>query len=262
MGFWTGSMGDFERLIREATEAPFSGWDFSAIAIRWRQGHPPWKYNARVRNRIAKADSLLDLGTGGGERLSSLQPLSPTTFATEGYRRNLRIARRRLRPLGVQVIPVGTDLRPQIPDTSGDLVTSHHKDFNATEVYRVLRPGGQFITQHVGIRNYHEINDRFGVAPEPPTNDVTGARALAAEIAVAGFRILTKKESHYLEYFRDVGALVYYLRAAPWQVPSFSPDRSQRPLRGIHREIQSHGRFRVTAYRLLVIAERIRWTRS
>ncbi|MFZ3356301.1 MAG: class I SAM-dependent methyltransferase [Thermoplasmata archaeon] len=249
-------MRDFEVLIREASETQFTGWDFSAIAARWRQGHPPWNYNARVRNRFAEAASLLDLGTGGGERLSSLQPLPRTTYATEGYRPNLSIARRRLRPLGVRVLSIDPNHRLPLPDASMDLVTSHHEDFDAREVFRVQRPGGRFITQQVGIQNYREINERFGVRPERPTNNLSSVRALAAEIAAAGFRIATHREARYSEYFRDVGALVYYLRAAPWQVPGFSPERYQKALQRIHKEIQRRGRFRVTAYRLLVVADK------
>jgi SAM-dependent methyltransferase len=251
-------MHDFDQLVREAIEIPFSGWEFSAIAGRWSQGRPPWNYNVRVRNQLARVASLLDLGTGGGERLASLQPLPPATYATEGYRSNLPVARRRLHPLGVRVLPIDADLRLRLPDASVELVTSHHTDFDTPEVFRVLRPGGRFITQQIGIRNYQELNEWFGVPPEPPGNDLSSARALAAEVAAAGFRIATEKEASYPEYFRDVGALVYYLRAVPWQVPGFSPERFQNSLRRIHREIQRRGRFRATAHRLLVVAEKPR----
>jgi SAM-dependent methyltransferase len=253
---WIRSVDDFERLVGEASEIPFTGWDFSAIRSRWSEGHPPWNYNIRVRNRFAEEASLLDLGTGGGERLASLQPLPRTTFATEGYRPNLEVARRRLAPLGVRVLPIEGDLRLPLPNESIDLVTSHHEDFDGREVYRVLRPGGHFITQQVGARNFHEINDQLGVTPASHTNQLADVRALSAEIAAAGFRILTKKESRYPGYFRDVGALVYYLRAAPWQAPSFSVDRFERALRRIHQHIQRHGRFEVTAYRFLVVARK------
>jgi hypothetical protein len=46
---------------------------------------------------------LLDIDTGGGEVLASLQPLPATTVATEGWEPNLPVARDRLAPFGVDV---------------------------------------------------------------------------------------------------------------------------------------------------------------
>lgn len=84
---------DVEGLITEAEALPVAGWDASPIAGRWTHGHPPWEYRTLVSKQLASAASLLDLGTGGGEFLSSLAPLPHPAYATEGYPPNLPIAR-------------------------------------------------------------------------------------------------------------------------------------------------------------------------
>jgi SAM-dependent methyltransferase len=246
----------FEELIAEAVALPISGWDTSPIRGRWTTGAPPWDYRTIVRARLESAASVLDLGTGGGEFLSSMAPLPARTFATEGYPPNLPVARRRLEPLGVRVLWIGPDLRIALPSQSVDLVLSRHEEFDPEEVYRVLRPGGVFLTQQVGKRNYEEINRLFGKAQAPPTNAVGSARELAAEVASSGLRVVGQREARYEEAFRDVGALVWYLRFAPWQIPGFSTSRYRETLRKIHKEIVRTGRFLVTAHRILVIAER------
>ncbi len=98
---------EFERLISEALQAPFSGWDFSWLeGRRMHTGGPHGKldYERRARERVARATAVLDLGTGGGELLSRLAPFPPITIATESYPPNAAVASRRLAPLGVKVI--------------------------------------------------------------------------------------------------------------------------------------------------------------
>ncbi len=96
----------FDRLVAEAFEASFSGWDFSWLEGRWRGSPPPWDYRQRVLAALPGVQSHLDMGTGGGEllaSLASLAPLPPDTWATENHAPNMPIARARLEPLGVRV---------------------------------------------------------------------------------------------------------------------------------------------------------------
>jgi hypothetical protein len=48
--------------------------------------------------------------------------------------------------------------------------------------------------------------------------------------------------------FRDVGAVVYYLRTAPWQVPDFTVSKHLESLREIHREIETSGPLKIRAH--------------
>src|SRR5258708_13228618 len=98
---------EFDRLLAEAMEAPFSGWDFSWLEgrrVEEEDTETTWDYDERARKRIQSAASLLDLGTGGGERLSRLGPFPPFAVATEAYGPNVPVATRQLQPLGVQVV--------------------------------------------------------------------------------------------------------------------------------------------------------------
>jgi SAM-dependent methyltransferase len=247
---------DFERLVTEAADAPISGWDASWLKGRWIQRGTPWDYRTLVSARLARVPSMLDLGTGGGELLASMVPLPPRTFATEGYPPNLPVARRRLEPLGVHVIGIGSDRRIDLPSGSVDLVVDRHEAFDGREVFRVLAPGGTFVTQQVGADNYDELGHWFGVDSSPPTNANESAEALAREIASAGFRVVDHRESRARDEFRDVGALAWFLRWAPWEVPGFSIENARPVLRRLHAEIRRTGGLAVTAHRILVVAER------
>jgi hypothetical protein len=59
--------------------APFRGWDFSYIRDRMRTDEMSWNYVTLARELVAKAASLADIHTGGGEVLESRGPVHPPT---------------------------------------------------------------------------------------------------------------------------------------------------------------------------------------
>jgi hypothetical protein len=180
-------------------------------------------------------------GTGGGEFLSSLQPLPKGTFATEGYPPNVPVAREQLEPHGVWVMSIGPDNRIDLPSGYIELITCRHEEFDANELQRVLRSTRRFITQQIGAHNQSEINERFGIDPAPPPNAVGSVQELAAEISPSGLKLKQAREARFREEFKDVGARAWYLRFAPWQVPGFSASKYQDELQSVHRTVNRSG---------------------
>lgn len=93
-----------------------------------------------------------DAGYGNrrGELLSRLRPFPEIVCATEAYAPNVPIAKERLEPLGVRVMAIQDDNSLPFGDAGFDLVLNKHESFSPTEVRRILRPGGTFLTQQVG----------------------------------------------------------------------------------------------------------------
>jgi hypothetical protein len=56
--------------------------------------------------------------------------------------------------------------------------------------------------------------------------------------------------------YQDVGAVVYQLRAVPWQVPGFDVDTFDARLRDIDAEIRKTGSFNVRSHRFLIRARK------
>ena len=74
-------------------QIPFAGWDFSHLAGRYYTEKPPWSYEAHVREAMAKAASVLDIGTGGGEKLTDFKDVFPArVVATDFSERFLELA--------------------------------------------------------------------------------------------------------------------------------------------------------------------------
>lgn len=244
----------FEQLIAEAERQPFSGWDFSYLRGRMQEQTTTWDYAGRVRGRLPGVDVLLDMGTGGGEFLAGLAPLPPRTVATEGYAPNVEIARARLEPLGVEVVPIvgapdNVDIAPgegrgslPFPDDSFSLIINRHESYYPAEVYRILRSSGTFITQQVGAEHDQDLVTLLGGPTDPgPAWNLDFA---IDQLEQAGFRIVDRREEFPERLFRDIGAVVYYLRAVPWELPGFTVESHRDRLAALHRRIGAEGGLR------------------
>ncbi len=251
----TAQNPEFERLVAEGWEHSFSGWDFGFIAGRMVESPLPWDYTQRVRAHFRPEGALLDMGTGGGELLSSLGPLPHRTVAIESYAPNVRVAGARLRPLGVGVVAVGLALDQALPFASEtfDLVINRHDGYAPAEVYRTLKPGRRFITQQVGGQNMLGLNERLQDRVDFEFEDWTLDKA-QRELVEAGFEIIEAREAFPEVHFADIGAVVYHLKVIAWQVAGFTPERYWDRLAAIDVEIHQKGSLRVDEHRFFIEA--------
>ena len=225
------------RSWREEALAEIDGWDFSGIADRHEEDQPPWSYTALAREVLAGAGSALDMGTGGGEVLLDLADALPAdTVATEGWPPNVPVAQRNLNPRGIDVV----EYDAEAPDATMpfqadrfDVVLNRHEAYRAAEVFRVLAPGGVFLTQQVDGRDFEETQALFGGHTAYPQITLAALRAEAEE---AGLVVERAEEWCGRSRFQDVGALVHYFALVPWEVPEdFAVDRYADVLLGLHR---------------------------
>jgi SAM-dependent methyltransferase len=195
------------------------------------------------------------MDTGGGEFLSSLQPLPPVTIATEGYLPNVPVAKARLGPLGVEVIDTWAPVPLPFEAGSFDLVINRHGGYRARELYRVLKPGKSFITQQVGGKNCIRLNEMLQDVVDFEYSYWTLDYALR-ELVESGFHIIDQREDYPSLEFVDIGAVVYYLKVISWQVSGFTIEKYYDKLARIHNLIQETGRFVVTEHRFYIEAQK------
>ena len=261
-------MSDLDRLIDEAVRAPFSGWDFGWLAGRIEETRPPWNYGDELARVLARADAALDIDTGGGEVLARHRTGSGTIVATEGYPPNIEVAAATLRPLGIHVVGIGS--APDNVDQPGttpqetashlpfrgetfDLVVDRHSSYWPSEVARVLRPGGTFLTQQRGVGG-DELLRLFGRPTSPgPAFDLAFA---VAQLRDAGLEVLRAEEATTPIAFLDVGAFVYYVRAVPWVLPDFDVVEDREALEAVDATIGREGSFEVHGEHVLLVARR------
>ena len=241
-------------LWQQEEQRPFVGFDFSYFADKWVDENPPWSYEAMVREQMAKADSVLDIGTGGGEKLAQFKDVfPPKTLATEGYAPNLPVARAKLAPLGVEVIDFYDDDNAVLPlsDESLALVINRHSVFNPVDIERVLKPGGVFLTQQVDGRNLSDLSAAFDAAQ--PWAYFTLAYAMNL-MKRSNLVIEIAQEWTGKLIFKDVATLVYYLKAIPWTVPDFSVEKHRASLENLQQKLAAEGELVFTQRRMVIRA--------
>jgi SAM-dependent methyltransferase len=249
-----GSTKRLYSFLVEEYNHPFKGWDFSYItgAGRMSESSRKWSYGSIVLARIRQSSALLDIATGGGELLASFSPLPPVTCATESYKPNIPIARERLEPLGVQVFETEENGSLPFEDEEFDLVIDRHESYSPTEVFRVLRRGGWFITQQVGDKNDHDLRKLLGATRFKPNH--WNLKLAADQLNRSGFKVVSRRQGFHKTRYFDIGALVYHLKAVPWIIPDFSVKKYFPVLTKLNNVIESEGYLEVRNHRFLVTA--------
>lgn len=237
-------MRDFQELVAEASAADVDGWGFGWLKGRAVEARPPWGYARLLADRLAQVSSALDLDTGGGEVLNEAPVFPGQIVATEGWEPNLRLARERLGPRGVEVLEAVPGEPLPLSDASFDLVTSRHPVTPVwSEIARVLKPGGCYFAQHVGPASAFELTEFFLGPQSEDTRRSRHPEVERAEAEIAGLRVIGLRTARCRMEFFDVGAVVWILRKCPWWVPEFTTERYRQRLRDMDAHIREHGAF-------------------
>ncbi|MBN1312394.1 MAG: methyltransferase domain-containing protein [Anaerolineae bacterium] len=244
------------KIWKHEEQQPFTGWDFSYLAGRMIEEMPPWSYLEQASELMRQSSAVLDMGTGGGERLLEIQKDWPEkVVVTEDYPPNVKLAEERLGPLGVTVVNVSLKQNGLIPfeDNEFDLILNRHSGFNCAEVARTLTPGGVFLTQQIHGLWAQDLLAEFGTTP--PWPDATPEHH-AAGLKAAGLDIEKVEEWRGQLIFHDIGALVYYLKAVPWLVPGFSVEAHLDNLLRLQAQMQNRGQLVFEARKYLLRARK------
>jgi len=254
-------MSNRNELIRkweQDEKALFEGWDFSYLKKRYSEGQPNWKYTSLAKKSIKKSNSVLDMATGGGEIfaeiLSTFKPKK--SVAIEGYKPNVSVAAKELHKFGVRVLYANETKKLPFKNSEFDLVLNRHGGINANstkEISRVLSSKGIFLTQQVEGKNLKDLMKEFSVKPKWEFNTLTNVKK---HLKKNGFEIVKAKEWKGKTTFKDVGALVYFLKAIPWIVDDFSVKKQIHILEKLHKRIERKGKLEFTARRFLIIAKK------
>ena len=240
----------------EESIAHIHGWDFSHIHGRYTEEDDlPWDYRETILGYLHPEMKLLDIDTGGGEFLLTLNHPYTNTAATEGYLPNVELCRRELLPLGIDFRPGDGIEKLPFENGSFHMVINRHGDFNAEEINRVLKPGGIFITQQVGAENDRELVKLLcGETPVPFPEQYLDIAA--DQFRDAGFAILDARESFQPIKFFDVGALVWFARIIEWEFPDFSVEACRNRLLNAQRILEQNGPIQGRIHRFLLVAKK------
>lgn len=240
----------------EEAIAHIHGWDFSHIDGRYTEETDlPWDYREEILRQLKPEMKILDMDTGGGEFLLSLGHPLKNTAATEAYGPNVELCRETLLPLGIEFREAdGKGLLP-FSEGSFDMVLNRHGDFNAEEIFRVLKPGGLFVTEQVGAENDRELVELLlGYFPMPFPEQYL--ELTMEKFQKAGFQIGAGQECYRPIKFYDVGALIWFARIIEWEFPGFSVETHMEKLIKAQEILEREGAIAGSIHRFLLTAQK------
>ncbi|MGX7163627.1 class I SAM-dependent methyltransferase [Enterococcus massiliensis] len=243
-----------EWLQSEKNQQNFSGWDFSYLENKYAQDETPWNYYELVKRYLQPEMQLLDMGTGGGELLETFHHPYKRTSVTEGWGNNYRLLLERLQPKGVDVRFVQDGELLPFKDKHFDFVSNSHAFFNFSEVKRVLKPGGYFITQQVGDLNGLPLSTKLIDDYTKPRFDLHLSKVVRS-LTEHGFEILYENEAYPVQKFFDMDGLIYYCRTIPWEFPGFSVATHKEQLYFLREELKRNGYIYNLEHRFMIVAK-------
>ena len=242
-------------LLEEESKA-FSGWDFSYLDGRWDDEDLPWDYKTIVKQYLKPELNLLDMGTGGGEFLLTLNHPYNNTSVTEGYKPNYEICVNKLKPLGIKVYNyVGDEKLSLISDNTYDIVINRHESYNEQEIYRILKPNGIFITQQVGAFNNKELSHFFDENHVDQFPELTLERSIK-RLKNNDFNILFSDEYFPILKFYDLGAIAYFAKIIKWEFINFNVKDNIDKFLILQEELKKIGYIPSKEHRFIIVAKK------
>lgn len=242
-------------LTSEANQKTFSGWDFSYLEEKMTQAKTPWSYKEQVKKYLTPTMQLLDMGTGGGELLESFHHPYENTTVTEGWEPNYQLLINQLQPKGVDVQFIEDNDQLPFPDTQFDIVVNSHESFSISEVWRVLKTGGFFISQQVGDLNGLPLSTKLIPNFRKEAFDLHLA-SVVTELRQQGFSVLYQDEAFLDQNFFDMDGLIYYAKTIPWEFPNFSVATHYKQLFLLQEELSLKGFIFNQQHRFVFVARK------
>jgi len=240
---------------KEEEDILFQGWDFSRADKYIERESLPWDYKEIVQKYLNPDMRLLDMGTGGGEFLLTLNHPYENTFVTEGYEPNYQLCLETLAPLGITVKTCVDGEALPYDDNFFDIIINRHESYLAEDIYRMLKPGGLIITQQVGGKNNEILSERFNMhfIGDFSKFDLTHE---AVKFQKAKFDIFYKNEKHAQVKYFDIRAVILTAKTHIWEFPNFSVDNCFNELLILQKELEEKGFVESVEHRFIICAKK------
>lgn len=217
----------------------------------------PWDYRAKVLDFLKPDTRLLDMAPGNGDFLLSLGHEPGFIAAAEGREPWFELCQKRLSPLGIPVkkyacVP-GEEM--PFPDGSFDLILNRQVPYDVKELWRVLAPGGFFLTQQAGGQNSRFLAKRLLPEINRPGMDFNLENELPKFRSV-GFRIMYRNQAYPVGRFTSLNVLCGYAESFPELFPGFSAEACLPQLPALQRELEQRGFLENQEHWFILIAKK------
>lgn len=186
-----------------------TGWDFSRM--KDEKEPAPWNYLEIAICYLKQTDYVLDIGTGGGEKFIKLSKHFSKGMGIDPYPEMINTAKDNAKEANNTKVSFelmgAEDL--QFPEDTFDVVLNRHATLIPSEITKVLKPGGYFVTQQVERSNMGNLKKIFNDTRVWPNDLVT----LSKSFEENGCRVLATGHYDVNYWVKDIESLVFWLKA-------------------------------------------------
>ncbi len=190
-------------------------WSFDEFGIR-TESLTSWDLNELI-NRLAGPDSrILDLGTGGGEKLLENYPDCEEILGTDFSPEMIETACENLKSSGRKNIAfrVMDNLHMDVPEDYFDIVVARHTITDPEQIFKCLKPGGHLLIRGVDKYDCWSLKMLYGRGQAYDDKVPVSIRDYEA-VLEAGFCDVELVPVHEREFFFDADAFRAFLEKVP-----------------------------------------------
>lgn len=189
-----------DELLAQLT--PRRGWDFSCMNVL-RQP-VPWNYHDPVVRYLRPNDTVLDIGTGGGETFTQLARFFGRGLGIDIDAEMIQLAVANSTSGNVRFCLCSERL--ETVSEAFDVILDRQAPFDLDAIAAHLKPGGYFVTQQVGERNMACVKAALQQKMTPPP---VQRQAFTA----SRLRLLAFLEYDVEYVVRDIESLLFWLQS-------------------------------------------------
>ncbi|MBU0476681.1 class I SAM-dependent methyltransferase [Patescibacteria group bacterium] len=232
------------------------GWDFSKLKVK--SGGEKWDFYKLVVEKARANSILLDIGTGGGERVLKISSDFLLVIGIDLSKSMINTANNNLQKSQITNIRfLQMDAKKlDFPNGFFDIVSCRHSDFFVAQVARVLVGGGIFLTQQVSEADKLNIKQAFGRGQSFGVKDSVAKETYINHLEEAGFSNIKTLDYDANEWYETPEDLIFLLRNTPI-IPDFGkqPEDFEILSRFIDDNKDDKGIF-TNSKRYMIIAEK------
>ena len=191
-------------------------WDFSDINCTCEYENN-WDMYEEIKKYSNEKSLILDLGTGGGEKVLSNMPKNVgLVIGTDLSPKMIETANENLKkhPEINAKFAVMDNLKIEFPDGIFDIVSARHTIINAKEIYRVLNENGVLIVRGVDKYDSWDLKELFG-GGQCFNDEIPIGKQDFEDIQKAGFKNVELIEIKANEYYKTKEDLLALLLKVP-----------------------------------------------
>ena len=190
-------------------------WSFDEFEIKTER-KTDWDMFKLLKELTNKNSKILDLGTGGGEKVLEKFPEVKEILGTDLSSEMIKTANKNLEKSGRKNITfrIMDNLNMDVSKEYFDVVVARHTPTDPKQIYETLKKGGYLIVQGVDMFDCHELKRIFGRGQA--FHDTKPISIIDYEnILDANFKDVELIPIHEIEYFKDRETLYKFLLKVP-----------------------------------------------